>query len=110
VEVQTTVQSGTVQYCTVCSRGSVDLLPVSDGGRGRVGQNTDSAEDTGIIIMWDWVGVGQLKCSSFLGASLTVHALVAASATSCRSIREAGWHRYQKFKETKPNKTSAKKG
>jgi hypothetical protein len=25
----------TVRYCTVCSRGSVDLLPASDGGRGR---------------------------------------------------------------------------
>jgi hypothetical protein len=40
---------------------------------------------------------------------LLLHALVAASATSCRSIRQAGWHRYQKFKETKPNKTCAKK-
>jgi len=46
----------------------------------------------------------QLRCLVLL-----LHALVAASATSCRSIRQAGWHRYQKFKETKPNKTCAKK-
>jgi hypothetical protein len=63
VESQVEVQT-TVQYCTACPRGSMDLLPLSDGGRGRTEYRFCRTSVEGHGNNNNGTGVGQLKCSS----------------------------------------------